>query len=280
MRSAIASRRAAIAASFLVVLASAPVHAFVIGGLDLARGGAYSPEFGSATGGFRTHVAATFPGTTFSSAPTLTASFLSGVDVLIIAAPAGSTTPITPLGAAEQAAMTSFVLAGGSALLLSDNDFQFEAASDSMVGPFGLDADGALVGTVTGTVTASHPVTNGPFGTVTTLSYGFPGWFPTLGPNAVALASLDANSQISLAAIDHGILGPGSGAVIFFSDSTIGAMTGSNLTLVDNALAYAVPEPGPLALLGIALVVRQLLRAPTSSSTRRRTGSMPPPTSD
>jgi hypothetical protein len=239
----------------LLATAVAPAQAFVIGGFDAARGGILSVEFGSLTGNFRAHVAATFPGTTYLSTGTLTDEFLSSIDVLVISAVKGDTTPITLLSAAEQTALVNFVIAGGSALILTDNDFQFEPASDSLVSPFGLDADGAIVGATSATVTASHPVTAGPFGTLTTIDYAvYPGWYPTLGPNAIALARLVPNNQVSLAVINRGTLAPGSGAVVFFADATIddGNYTGSTVALVDNALAYAasLSPPAPTANAG------------------------------
>jgi hypothetical protein len=228
----------------------------VIGSFDSSRGGTYSISSGSLTSNLRAHVAATFPGTTYSSSSTLTPAFLSGVNVLVIAAPFNNTGPaITPLSAAEQSALVSFVNAGGRALLFADNNTQFEVASDSMVSPFGLDSTGVIFGSATATVTNTmHPVTNGPFGPVSTLTYGSPGWFNALGANAAALARLNANNQVSLAVTDYGVLSPGSGAVVYFADATIdnSTYTGSIVTLVDNALAYTtVPEPGSLLLGGV-----------------------------
>src|SRR5688572_6751028 len=44
----------------------------VIGGSNVARGGTMSVEFGSSTGNFRNHVAATFPGAQYASSLALT----------------------------------------------------------------------------------------------------------------------------------------------------------------------------------------------------------------
>jgi hypothetical protein len=247
---------ALVAAALLGGAAGAP--ALTIGGFDLARGGIESVQFGSDTSSFRAHVTATFPGATFSSTGSLTAAFLAGIDVLVISAVKGPTTAITLLSAAEKTALWNFVAGGGSALLLTDNNVQFEPASDSMVGVFGLDATGAIPGSATATVVATHPVTSGPFGTLTSIPYAaWPGWYASLGAYATPLATLDANGQVSLAVIDFGALGPGSGAVIFFSDATIDNVnyTGATVVLVDNALAYALPAPGPAVLLALALGV-------------------------
>src|SRR5688500_9752179 len=81
----------------------------VIGGFNVSRGGISSVQSGSATGNFRTHVLATFPGVTFTSTQALTTFYLNTVDVLVISAVAGATTPITSLTASEQTALLHFI---------------------------------------------------------------------------------------------------------------------------------------------------------------------------
>ena len=93
-----------------------------------------------------------------------------------------------------------------------------------MVQPFGLDCTGVIAAyDVPATVTnLTHPVANGPFGVVSNyIIHAYPGWFDALGSNAVAIATLNQNSQVCLAAIAPGVLSRNSGAVVFFSDSTI-----------------------------------------------------------
>lgn len=259
--------------------------ALTLGGFDLARGGIESVKFGSDTSSFRAHVTATFPGATFTSTGSLTPAFLAGIDVLVISAVKDPTTPVTPLSAAEQTALWNFVAGGGSALLLTDNDIQFELASDSMVGVFGLDTTGVIPGSTTATVVATHAVTSGPFGTLTSIPYAtWPGWFASLGAYATSLATPDANGQVSLAVIDFGTIGPGSGAVVLFSDATIDNTnyTGATVALVDNALAYAVPgavpEPGSPALpgaglAGLAWLSRRRAREASAAAATRRARS-------
>ena len=224
----------------------------VIGTFDTSRGGDYSPGFGAGTSIWRAHLATTFPGVTFAATTTLTGAFLSTVNILMIDAVFGGSTPITPLSPAEQTALVNFVMAGGSALLFADNDIQFEAAGDSIVSPFGFDSTGTVAGSTGATVfNLSHPVANGPFGTVTNYDQWYPGWFPTIGPGAAGIATLDTNGRSTLAAIAPGVLSPTSGGVVFFSDISAldnGTYSPSKFTLVDNAIAF-VPEPSAALLL-------------------------------
>ncbi len=196
---------------------------------------------------FRANITSNFPAATFQSTNTLTSNFLNSIGLVVITAVSGSTTEITPLSAAEQTALTNFVSGGGAALLFADNDLQFQPASQSMVQPFGLDCTGNIVGSVMATVTnLSHPVADGPFGAVSNYTIAsYPGWFDVLGSNAVAIAILNPNSQVSLAAFAPGVLSHGSGGVVFFSDSTItdGSYTNTLPTLVDNAIDFVLTSP-------------------------------------
>ncbi len=230
----------------LVPLALSANGAISVGCLDATRAGDYSPQFGASMSAFRANLATNFPGAAFSSTSTLTSGFLNSVDVLVLSAVFGSTTEITPLNSAEQAALLNFVLAGGAALLFTDNSFQFQSAGQSLVTAFGVNCTGLLPGSVSATVTnLSHPVANGPFGAVTSYTIAsYPGWFDTLGPDATGVAVLDPNNQASLAATAPGALASASGGVVFFSDTTIdnGSFYGSVVTLVDNALSYVLAD--------------------------------------
>lgn len=242
-----------------VTLAESSGAALVLGGFDASRGGDFSLETGSHTANLRTHLASAFPGVSYRSSAVLTAAFLSTIDVLFISAPFDVFSAITPLTAAEKMALFNFVSAGRGALIFADNNQEFEPASDSMVSPFGVDATGRIEGSATGTVTnTTHPVTNGPFGAVTTFTdAAFPGWFGGLGMYAEPLARLDVNNQIALAVIDPGKITATSGGVVFFSDTKLNTeYTGSTLILLENAIAFAVPEPfaSSLALPGIVLL--------------------------
>jgi hypothetical protein len=236
---------------------------FVIGGWDAARGGSYSLRDGSVAGDLRSAIASDLPGATITATSALTASYLSGVNVLFIAADReGSNVAIVPLSAAERAAHASFVLAGGSAILLSDNDLAYTETSNSSNSPFGVDVTGVLAGTQTGTVTdPTHAITNGPFGRATGFLADYAGYFDDLGGHVLSLAAFDANSQPGVAVINRGVLGPGSGAVVFFSDSfpiDRFAASADDRVLTLNAIAFAssgaVPEPSSLLMLGLALL--------------------------
>ncbi len=216
----------------------------VLGGFDTTRAGSFSPEFGASMTAFRANFATNFPAAAFNSSSNLTSAFLNSIDVLVLSAVFGPTTEITPLTSSEQTALMNFVSAGGAALLFADNDIQFQAASQSILSPFGMDCTGVIAGSVSASVTnVLHPVANGPFGAVTNYTIAaYPGWFDALGPNAIGIAILDPNSQVSLAAIPPGALSAVSGGVVLFSDSTIddGSFSGSVVTLVDNALSYVL----------------------------------------
>jgi hypothetical protein len=220
----------------------------VIGCFDTSRASVFSPSAGSSMTSFRANIAANFPGATFQSTNLLTSNFLSSISLLVVTAVAGNATEITPLSAAEQGALTNFVLAGGAALIFTDNNIQFQPASQSMVQPFGLDCTGNLPDSVMATITnLTHPVTDGPFGAVTIYTVAsFPGWFDVLGPYAVGIATLNPNGEVSLAAIAPGVLSGTSGGVVFFSDSTIndGSFTNTLPILVDNAIDFVLTQPG------------------------------------
>ena len=257
------SLRWTILLTFVVCALQSPLGAAVIGSFDNARGGVGSIEFGSDSGDFRAHVSATFPSISFSSTNTLTDSYLNSVDVLVLGVVAGPTTPISPLSASEQTALLNFVTGGGSALLFTDNAFQFELAGDSLVGPFGLDAGGAIGASPDASVIATHPVTDGPFGTVSTIETLFPGWFPSLGPNATELAQLDSNGEAFAAVIAPNTLAPGSGSVVLYSDVLyVDAVynLGTNVELIDNSLEFAglnaspIPEPTTMAIWGLGVL--------------------------
>jgi len=217
----------------------------IIGCFDTNRTGMFSADGGSAETGFRANLATNFPGAVIRSTDTITEGFLSSVDVFIGTVAVDGTTPITPLTTAEQTALVGFVSRGGGVMVFSDNDLQFQTASESFVTPFGLDSTGVISGSATATVTnVSHPVANGPFGSVSSFTIqSYPGWYDSVGPSAVGIATLDANGQVTIAAIAANRLGTGSGAVVFFSDTSIndGAFVGGLVPLVDNALAYVTP---------------------------------------
>jgi hypothetical protein len=234
----------------------------VFGGFDLGRGGVMSLTDGSFTIQLRSELSAEFSGVSLAATSTLTDSFLTGLDVLFISSAKGNTSVTTPLTAAEQTALLNYVLAGGQAIIVVDNNTfggpTTDSVNESFLEPFGLDSTGTLTGTRDGTITnPSHAVTNGPFGSVSAFRFLFPGWFDNLGPNADPLGTIDANGEVGLAVIDRGALSPTSGQVVFFSDTGPFIDFNDLFNSLDNkALALnsfvtpatVVPEPSTLAL--------------------------------
>ena len=242
---------------------------FEFGGFDLSRGGGLSLADGSMTSALQGDISSTFPGSTLTASSTLTSSYLSTIQILIVSSGTSDNTATTPLSSSEQTALLNFIKAGGGAIILVDNDTfagtpTSSNANNSFLSPFGLHITGTLNGVQAVNVTnSSHPVTNGPFGPVTGYTTNFPGWFDILGPTAIGLANLASNNQVVLAAINPGTLMAGSGGVVFLGDAN--AVTDqfsnpSDVRLINNAIAFvgpslsAVPEPSSLVLGSLALV--------------------------
>ena len=240
--------------SILVLMVAARQAAceMVLGGFDSARGGEGSLRDGDFFANLRADIMSSFVAPTFSATNTLSDAYLGTIDVLILDAVWSGSAPaqVYPLSAEEQTALRSFVESGGGAVLLTDHETGFEAANESFLDPFGLDSAGYFEFTQTLTITdPSHPVADGPFGTVTSLSYWFSGYFNNLGPDAVQVGTV--NGRPGLAAIAPGLLEPGSGGVVFFSDHAPGR---NNSTVMLNSIAFAtsnalIPEPSTLVLL-------------------------------
>ncbi len=250
----------------------ADASAVTIGGFDASRGGSLSLKSGTDLSSLRGELATAFPGVVLEESDVLTDSFLSGLDVLVIFSITGCCSATMPLSPAEQAAVTDFVNAGGGALIFADNDTFYlatgiaDTVNESLIDPFGLDVTGTFYGTYPATVTdpSSSPVTSGPFGTVSSLSLLYPGYFDNLGTNATSLATLNVNGGPFLAVIEQGLLSPTSGGVVLFSDGglAINSYLGyaDNKALILNAVDFAadpvnpVPEPGTVFFLasGIA----------------------------
>jgi len=190
-----------------------------------------------------------YPGIPIAGVNTLTAATLLGHNVVFICSGTAGQSAIVPLSANEQTALHNFVLAGNGALIFSDNDTFAGGASQpanlSVLAPWSATSTGtgaAWERTVNVLDFNASPVTDGPFGIVTSYSVGWSGWFNALG-SAIVLGRLADNAQPALAVIPRGALGPGSGAVVLFSDLTFvtdGYVTASNRKLILNALAFVV----------------------------------------
>ena len=239
----------------------------VVGSWDTTRGGGGSVASGSLYTDLHNDILSTFPGSSFVSMSTLSAANLAGVQVLIIGSATGNTTDTTALSSSEQSALLTFVQNGGSAIISVDNDTfaggGTSAVNNSYISPFGLHVTGTGFGGQLATVTnTSSPVTNGPFGLVSSIQTSFPGWFDNLGSNAHSLATLNFNSQPMLAVINPGALGLGSGGVVIYSDTILADglyNAADNQTLARNSLAFlsstSVPEPSSLVLAGVSILV-------------------------
>lgn len=252
------------------LLAAGPAIAQVIGGFDSTRGGAFSLADSSTTSDFRSLISTNFPSATITSSAVLSPAYLSTLNAVVLDSATGDTSAITPLSNAEKSALFNFVLGGGGVYILVDNNtFAGSPATDnanqSLISPFGLHVTGTLPGANTATVTdTAHPVTNGPFGTVTSVATNFPGFFDVLGLST--LLAQFSSTQPALAVLNRGDLDPGSGPVVFVSDSfpLTNVTSDDNQNLDLNTLAFILPEPGScLALVTILGVM--VRRTPRSS---------------
>jgi hypothetical protein len=211
-----------------------------VGGFDTSRGGIESLA-SSSESLLKKGIRMGFHHSTFHFSGKLTVKLLNGVGVIILGVAAAGTTGITPLDTQEQTNLRNFVKRGGDVVIFADNDIQFQAASDSVLAPFGLSSTGVLSGNQAATFVnpSNNPVENGPFGAVTQLDTSWPGWFSNLGAST-ELAQLAQNGMPACAYLPAGSLGPGSGTAVFFSDSGMmidGIRTANDQTAILNALA-------------------------------------------
>ncbi len=251
------SRRCGGLAAFLAILvlmvaARQADCATVLGGFDSARGGEGSLRDGVFFENLRPEIMSGFSPAILSATTTLTDVYLSTIDVLVldVAWTGADPTQASPLTPEEQTALRSFVTSGGGAVLMTDHAASFELANESFLDPFGLDSTGYIEGPRDLIITdLSHPVADGPFGSLTEVAFWYPGYFNDLGPDAVEVGTVIG--QPGLAAIAPGQLGPGSGGVVFFSDHAPGR---NNSTVMLNSIAFVapnalIPEPSTLVLL-------------------------------
>jgi hypothetical protein len=229
-----------------------PVHAdIVIGGFDATRGGLASFPTGSFFDSARQACQQNFDGVTFSSSPTLTPEYLSNVDVLVLSSIINNADRVTPLTFEERQALFDFVAAGGALLGLLDNQQFSETGIEA---PFGLHAAGLLIDLTASTIVdPSSPLASGPFGTVTTFSQAWPGYFDVVPASCSTVAVNGLGT--SLGTIARDALGTGSGPCAFYSDNQTfidndeipGAEFSVNATLFLNTIAFLVPPAVPNA---------------------------------
>jgi hypothetical protein len=119
---------------------------------------------------------------------------------------------------------------------------------------------------------------------VTQFATNYPGYYSN---TATGTVPADLNGNPSEAAIDYfapGVLAPGSGAVVLFSDSNAmiagDSLTTTNLNLILNAFALTgtapvtTPEPGTLSFVGIALGTLILIHNNRARLGKRRKSSV------
>jgi hypothetical protein len=268
-------RSAAFAALFAAAaFNSAYAGGVVVGGFDAARGGFESLAPGEDSA-LANDITSAYPGTTFTFTSTLTPTFLSGVQVVILGVATTDFSAITPLSSSEQSALGNFVLGGGTALIFADNSTfasNAPAANASLLNPFGVTITGTLNGGQTAPIiNPTGPLTS-PYA-VTAFFGNFTGYFNGIGQGTVL-----ANFGPGEPAIDYfapHVLGPQSGAVVLFADSDAmvagDGLTTTNLNLILNAFAtnqLSVPEPSSSALMlvgfagvGLAVYLKKRWRA-------------------
>lgn len=254
------THRALWTASVGFFVCSSTAGAQIIGGFSVARGGSHSWASGSYPAAMRQLVNSSFPGVSHTETDTLTPAYLSAVHVVVLSVAMSDSSAISPLTAAEQAALRAFVDAGGSAILMPDND-AFSggavAANVSLISPFGMAVTGTLFGSQLVNFSAGpNPLADGPFGQVAQITFNYPAWLTALG-GARQIGTLAANGQPAIAIFDRGDLAPGSGRVVVCTDTAAMDLSfgAGNGTAFLNAMDWlGVPTPGTLALLAAGLV--------------------------
>lgn len=245
----------------------AQAQSCIIGTFDATRGGQGSLT-SAQTSTVRGAITSNISGVSFAESGTIDAAFLNSIDILMLSSITGSNSAISPLSAAEQLALQTWVNNGGKAILFADNNTfagaNSDPANESLLDPFGLDITGTASGTqAITTVNRANPIADGAFGAVNGTNFAWTGWFDNTAGTNVA-ATLNANNNPVIAYDQFG-----SGAAVFFADSSFiynGFTSTTGNTLVLNSLDYvkAVPEPTSMALLtfgAAALATRRRKKA-------------------
>lgn len=221
----------------------------VVGGFSVGRGDQLSIGEGDLLHTLRCRIRDGFPGVAFTGTDTLTPDYLAGVDALVLSSIATPGAGIVPLAPDEQEALVDFVLGGRSVIIFTDGTGTGGVGPDSpngsCVAPFGFNVTGSGTFDEVADVQGVHPITDGPFGKVAKFQMYIPGWFDVLADQAGGLAFIESNGAVGLAVIDAGKLGPGSGTVVVFTDTSLifdQFIKGEHERLVLNALSLMLPE--------------------------------------
>jgi hypothetical protein len=141
---------------------------------------------------------------------------------------------------AEKEALRQFVLGGGTLIATTDD------TGHTMVDAFGLvQGDGGGNPTENVITAPDHPIANGVFGVVTHYNqYAATGHYSALGPDAHEIGRYKSGPGTTIAVIEPGRLGTGSGAAIFVADVDVFTSPGAtaNETLIKNIFAFAAGE--------------------------------------
>ena len=227
-------------------------YAQTIVGFDLSRGGSYNLE---AQSGVRTAISDALPNARFTYTGSLSTDVLAEATGVVIMSPFSDVAPITALSTAEKTALSDFVKAGGFAVILSDNNSSeaWSTTNNSFVSPFGIETTGSFNTAASIIDPTGNPISNGPFGLVTSLTGIASGAFTTKPEAFKPLAQLSGGQQIVAGYFEQNALGAGSGAVLFVGDANVYNSrwaTDANYDLLSNFVTFAaVPEPTTVSLL-------------------------------
>jgi hypothetical protein len=195
-----------------------------------------------------------------------TAANLSSTDIFIASSKESYT-------AAQATSLYNFVLGGGNLFVYSDFSPTDVANINPVANLFGVVYEDAFEIFAFAVQPGANFVTDGPFSVGSTVTYNRDAvsHITNLGSNAVSVAQENPTS-INSALIAEGVLGSGSGAVLFYSDWVTdvfdgGYVNASGRNIILNFFANVssnsrteVPEPSSLLLFATAIALLALFR--------------------
>ncbi|MBI2626737.1 MAG: hypothetical protein HYW77_00630 [Parcubacteria group bacterium] len=239
-----------------------------IGTWDETRGESFALAQGSGMEKARQVISENFPFATYSELEILTSFGLNSLDILFVGVAKDNAHAVDPLSLSEQTALKNFVLGGGCAVLLTDNDTYTDETDGSasivnrsFVSPFNVSVTGTDDGPDYNRLITSigHPLLNG----VSSFVQNYPGWYTSM-PSYTKILARNAyvpgspyRDAPSVTIIDRNFLGAGSGPVVLFSDVNsfiddedggyyqIGLDDGSNSQMLKNILLYCGKKTSP-----------------------------------